>query len=221
MIKVQNGWQSHNISQLEKMTSNKSSGVSEAHQSYDGHFTATVPTDHSVSNLQLSEPGTAAPDDPHFSPMNSATAPELMSEQRWYRKSEHSSRTNKVGAAYESFWRDHKDASRPIEAPLVRPSLAPPADIVARSPRRSDATNRQPPPLHTRNLDTNSILVTPPSKQASKTRTPSQQAKVEKDAVETLLFMSSPGNSDYHPPEACARTPLRNYFAQQADQTDN
>ena len=30
-------------------------------------------------------------------------------------------------------------------------------------------------------------------------RTPSQQAAVEKDAVETLLFMSSPGNSGYHP----------------------
>lgn len=203
MIKVQNGWQSQNISELEKMTSNKGLAVSDAHRSYDRHFATTSPTDRSVSNLQLTEPGTAAPDDPHFSPLNSATTPELMPGRR-YRKYEHSSRTNKVGAAYESFWRDHKDASRPVEAPLVGPSLAPPADIVACSPRRLDATKKKPPPLRTPNLDTDSTLVTPPSKQAFKIRTPSQQAEVEKDAVETLLFMSSPGNSDYHPPGTCA-----------------
>ncbi len=32
---------------------------------------------------------------------------------------------------------------------------------------------------------------------------------MEKDAVETLLFMSSPGNSGYHPPREMPGTPLR------------
>lgn len=135
---------------------------------------------------------------------------------------DHSSPTIKVGAAYESFWRDHEahGPSRPTEAPILGPPLAPPADIVARAPGRSDVTKRQPPPLRTNNLCTNSSPVTPPPKKQSKIRTPSQQAEVEKDAVETLLFMSSPGGSGYHEPGAFARSPLQNQFAHRPDQTD-
>ena len=37
-------------------------------------------------------------------------------------------------------------------------------------------------------------------------RTPSQKAAMEQDAIETLMFMSSPGNSGYHPPPPPSQT---------------
>ena len=225
MIKVQNGWQSRNISELESMTSSQASpasAVSDAQRLYDRHLPIKFPVDASTL-WQLSERAAANRDYTHLSPRNRATTSEHISEHRQHGNFDPSPRPTKVGAAYESFWRDHEasGASRPIDASIVGPSLAPPADIVARAPRRSDATKKQPPPLRTNNLGTNTAPVTPPPKKQSKIRTPSQQAEVEKDAVETLLFMSSPGNSDYHPSGAFARTPLQNHFARQADQTDS
>ncbi|KAF6239453.1 hypothetical protein HO173_002715 [Letharia columbiana] len=225
MVKVQNGWQSHNISELESMTSNQASPVStvsNAHRLYDRHLPAYFPAD-APTSIQLSERAAATPDYAHPSPRDSATTAEHISKHRQHGTFDSTSRPSKVGAAYESFWRDHEasGASRPVEAPTVGPSLAPSANIVVRTPRRSDAKKKQPPPLRTDNLGTNSAPITPPPKGQSKIRTPSQQAEVEKDAVETLLFMSSPGNSGYHPPGAFARTPLRNHFERQADQTDS
>ena len=48
-------------------------------------------------------------------------------------------------------------------------------------------------------------------------RTPSQQAAVEKDAVETLVFMSSPVNLGYHPPTTLSGSPLRSKIAPLVD----
>lgn len=225
MVKVQNGWQSHNISELESITSNQASpvsAVSDAHWPYERHLQLKTAADASTF-MQLSEGAAAAPEYAHLSPRNSATNIERISEHRQHANFDPSSRANKVGAAYESFWRDHEASgvSRPIETLAVGPSLAPPADIIAHAPRRSDATKKQPPPLRTNNLGTTSTPVTPQAKGRSKIRTPSQQAEVEKDAVETLLFMSSPGNSGNYPPGTLARTPLRNHFKRQGDQTDS
>ena len=224
MVKVQNGWQSHNISELESMTSNQDPPVSTAsdpHQLYDRHLRTNFPADTSTF-MQLSKRATAAPDYALLSPRNSADSCERISEHRRPGKFDPNCPI-KIGAAYESFWRDHEASgtSRPVEAPAEGPSLAPPADIVARASRRSDATKKQPPTLRTKNLGTYSAPITPPTKRQSKIRTPSQQAEVEKDAVETLLFMSSPGNSGYPPLGAFSRTPPRNHFANQADQTDS
>ena len=225
MVKVQNGWQSHNISELESITSNQVSpvsAVSDAHRPYERHFQLNSGADASTF-MQLSEGAASAPDFAHLSPRNSAINLERISGNRQHADFNPSSRAIKVGAAYDSFWRDHEASavSQPIEALSVGPSLAPPADIVARAPRRSDVMKRQPPPLRTNNLGTTSTPVTPPSKRQSKTRTPSQQAEVEKDAVETLLFMSSPSNSGNYPPGAFARTPLQNHFKRDGDQTDS
>lgn len=225
MVKVQNGWQSHNISELESITSNQASpvsAVSDAHRPYERHLPLKSAADASKF-MQLSEGVAVAPAYAHLSPRNSAINLERIPEHRQHADFDPSTRAIKVGAAYDSFWRDHEASgvSRPNEALFVGPSLAPPADIVARAPRRSDATKKQPPPLRTNNLGTSSTPVTPPSKRQSKTRTPSQQAEVEKDAVETLLFMSSPGNSGNYPPGAFARSPLRNHFECHDDQTDS
>lgn len=225
MIKVQNGWQSHNISELESMTSTQASpisAVSDAHRLSERHLPTNLPADPSKF-MQQSERTATAPNYPYLSPGNGATTSGHIYDNLQHANFDRNLRPIKVGAAYESFWRDHEASgtSGPIGVPTAGPSLAPPADIFARAPRRSDVTKKQPPPLRTNNLDTNSAPITPPPKRQSKIRTPSQQAEVEKDAVESLLFMSSPGNSGYHPPGAFAQTTLRNPFAYHADQTDS
>ncbi|KZF23511.1 hypothetical protein L228DRAFT_267509 [Xylona heveae TC161] len=112
-----------------------------------------------------------------------------------------------------------------------QPSLAPPVDIVSRQhPRRSNPPLLQTPPkLRTsaRNPDptqasTSSAstptnhpamgLATPPRLRLGhiSLRTPSHNAAMEQDAVETLLFMSSPVHSGYHPSTATSLgSPLR------------
>ena len=207
------------------MTSNKASpasAVSDAHQLYERHPPTNFPVDTSTF-MQLSERAAAARDYALLSRRNRAATSEHISGLQQHGNFDGDSRPTKVGAAYESFWRDHEAtvASGPIEASIAGPSLAPPVNIVARAPRRSDTLRKQPPPLRTNNLGTNSAPLTPPPKSQFKIRTPSQQAEVEKDAVETLLFMSSPGNSDYHPSGAFARTSLQHHFEHQADKTDN
>lgn len=225
MVKVQNGWQSHNISELESITSDQASpvsAVSDAHRPYERHLQLKSAADASEF-MQLSEGAAVAPDYAHLFPRNRAINNlEHISGHRQHADFDPSTRAITVGAAYDSFWRDHEASgvSRPNGAHFSGPSLAPPADIVARAPRRTEAAKKQPPPLRTSNLGTTSTPVTPPSKRQSNTRTPSQQAEVEKDAVETLLFMSSPGNSGNYPPGAFARSPLRNHFERHDDQTD-
>lgn len=206
------------------MTSNQASpvsAVSDGHPLYEGHLLSNFPANTSTF-MRLSERAAAAPDYANLSPRTSAATSEHGSVHPEHRTLDPSSPPNEVGAAYESFWRDHEASgtSEPIEAPIVGPSLAPPADIVARAPWRSDPTKKQPPRLRTNNLSTILAPVTPPPKRQFKLRTPSQQAEVEKDAVESLLFMSSPGNSGHHPPGAFAWTPLRNHSERQADHTD-
>lgn len=225
MVKVQNGWQSHNISELESITSNQTSpvsAVSDVHWPYERRLQFKSAADASTF-MQLSEGAAADPIYARLSPRNSAINVQCISEHRQHAEFDPSSRAIKVGAAYESFWRDHEASgvSRPTETLSVGPSLAPPADIVARAPRRSDATKKQPPPLRTNNLGTALTPVTPHARRQSKIRTPSQQAEVEKDAVETLLFMSSPGNSGKYPPGTLARTSMRNHVERQDGQTDS
>jgi hypothetical protein len=77
-----------------------------------------------------------------------------------------------------------------------RRALAPPANIVSGSRRRptpngaSSGPYASGPYTPSRHLHVST---------ASPKRTPSQNAAMEADAVETLLFMASPGNSGYHP----------------------
>lgn len=78
------------------------------------------------------------------------------------------------------------------------PMLGPAPDISSRRKRRSSASHA-PPPLLSANQrkhysDLGATPRTPATPRAGILRMPSQQA--EKDAVDTLLFMSSPNNSN-------------------------
>ena len=225
MFKVQNGWQSHNINELERMASSQVSpvsAVSDVHRLYERQLPNGVPAGQ-LPYMQLSERAAAAPESARLSPRNPVTTSQHIYEDRKGGSFDPSSRPIILGSTYEPSWRDYEanGTFQPIEASIKGPSLAPSADIVSREPRRSNATKKLPPPLQTNNLGTELAPRTPPPQRRSKIRTPSQQAEVEKDAVETLLFMSSPGVPGYHPRGAIARTPLRNNFAHRADQTNS
>ena len=106
---------------------------------------------------------------------------------------------------YESFWREHASSAISSQPPaqnnpLSGPTLAPPVDILPRI-QHPKTSHKRPAQLQTKILPQPVVNTpsTPQRRPAAGMRTPSQQAAVEKDAVETLLFMSSPGNSSYYP----------------------
>ena len=100
----------------------------------------------------------------------------------------------------------------------ARRGLAPPADITSGT-RRRPASNRPSNGFHMSEPHTptryHSMKAYP-----SQQRTPSQDAAMEADAIETLLFMASPENSSYHPtatlrstaPTSLQTSPLRSRF---------
>ncbi|KAI1607960.1 hypothetical protein EDD37DRAFT_6178 [Exophiala viscosa] len=105
----------------------------------------------------------------------------------------------------------------------ARRALAPPIDILPSSSRRRRAPNGvHGPGVHARHMHI--------SRPTTSQRTPSQNAAMEADAVETLLFMASPSNSGYNPsthssqesslprsvpfPISSQTSPLRNQFSQ-------
>ena len=101
-------------------------------------------------------------------------------------------------------------------AALSAPALAPAADIVSRRNRRSNSTHA-PPMLsktHRKHYSDLGGMPTTPTTcpRAGILRMPSQQA--EKDAVDTLLFMSSPNNSSRlaHTSADAQPSPLRSEF---------
>ena len=227
MVKVQNGWQSRSIDELESMTSQHNSPVSTASTL---RRVNESPRPRSSSNqpnhagfTQSSERSTATPEHyssaPHRRPTTSGHD-YAMSQSRSPAQSPSSANTTRT---YESFWREHSEqgATRPpLPGSSTGPSLAPPADITPRNARRSNVPNAQLPRLQTTNSgtqgkgDTTNFPATPSPQHRPVARTPSQNAAMEKDAVETLMFMSSPNNSSYHPNNSqTQKTPLRNQVA--------
>lgn len=154
MVKVQHGWQTRSLDELESL-------ASASPRSTTSNFAHT--------NLAASD------------------SPRRLIQQRLSRKwSDSSSSESSHSELYNAL--SPRLASVP-ETSQQR-ALAPPADIVAGQRRR---TSPNEPSSMT--LSHDSIRTGRP---AAKHRTPSQNAVLEKDAVETLLFMASPNNSSYH-----------------------
>ena len=91
----------------------------------------------------------------------------------------------------------HSHRQRAGSRPQKR-ALAPPADIIPRARRRPHHAN---PPLN------GYKSVTSVNSIGAKQRTASQSAAMEADAVETLLFMASPGNSSHQPSSSRGMAP--------------
>ncbi len=213
MIKVQNGWQTRSIDELESMTSQQPSPVSpvsDTRRPFDSPRTMLMSAQFDRAGFtQSSERTTATPEIVHPSPQSRTSR----LDYAYPRTNDMSSpQPGLSGRTYESFWREHStsNASKYLHTQKSGegPSLAPPVDIQPRHTRRSDASQTQPPTLQTSNQHSfsstgsapSAMPATPPQRHATKPRTPSQNAAMEQDAVETLLFMSSPGNSGYHLP---------------------
>ncbi|KAI4095723.1 MAG: hypothetical protein LQ344_001440 [Seirophora lacunosa] len=192
MFKVQNGWQSHNLNELEAMALPRTSPISVMAQL---HHAATSPPRNS----------------PPRPPMALPTKSPLFHQPE---------------AAGQVFLQ--KQATGPNQKRSLsnydlhhRPSLEPPVNFLPRNSDQLDPSPAQLPHLDTTNVCRNGTngflspigLSTPPRRPAAATtRTPSQKSDMEKDAVETLMFMSSPVNSGYHPSavRATATSPARN-----------
>ena len=217
MVKVRHGWESQNIRELENLTSNQVSPISAVSEHRPLH---AVPF---TSDISLYSPPIMQQDshDPPALTYGNASPRQAIFDAACRKQEEgqtnHVRPSPQIGAGYESFWREHKGDSAPTAMPN-RPSLAPPVDLLPLDARNSDFASRRPPALSTNDIGnpkSQPLLRTPSPKKSSQMRTASQQAAVEKDVVETLLFMSSPVNSGYYPPSLPSGTPLRSEFMPQ------
>ena len=225
MVKVQNGWQSHSLSELEDLASQQDSSKS------------TIPDRHYLpTSTTIDIPPPSRQDFMQTSPRHHLITrydeqPSLVNKfpsptHASYDRGEvgHAPQSDQVSGSYESFWRDHATSSalrtsQQQNQTIYAPSLAPAPDILPRTARHQNPSDTQPAPLQTANMYPRegqagpTYPSTPSPKRISQIRTPSQQAAVEKDAVESLIFMSSPGNSTYRAPAPILGTPLRSRFA--------
>ncbi|KAI9811894.1 MAG: hypothetical protein M1827_005245 [Pycnora praestabilis] len=244
MVKVQNGWQSHSLDEIEALASIQSSPVSTATSLQSRQQFQHSPStnlwnmrregsglSHSSEQTSISDTFSSPRDATRTLDVTAVAALDTM-----HRNAGPSPSTSQPNRTYESFWRDH--SSHPVSKimhnrtnntiPASGPSLAPPVDIVSRNPRRSNPRPNLPTISTTRDVnlnDTSMVPSTPPPlplKRLPVNRTPSQKNALEKDAVESLLFMSSPGNSNYtpHAGPATAGTPLRAEFGKKVNFAD-
>ncbi|KAJ9608842.1 hypothetical protein H2200_006613 [Cladophialophora chaetospira] len=187
MVKVQNGWQTRSLDEVESLASQSPRSTISGFQHFHDH--------------QVLSPKTA------------------MSRQYQRESSESASSDSTVAL-------EGRGLINMVESPQVpsRRSLAPPVDIVPGSRRRPTPNAGH----HTVNGSHMPSRAFHSARPPPSHRTPSQNAAMEADAVETLLFMASPNNSGYNPPshasqESSLRTahvfssqtsPLRTQFSQ-------
>lgn len=213
MVKVQNGWQGLPIDEVESLASQAASPTSST-STLHGRRRALASPRLALANIH-----------------NVSQSSDQGSQEQPTR-------------TYESFWRQHSSGSqtsqnrhmgyaRTAMSPVAtQPSLAPAADIRSSaamgSAYHSDRLARTPvlESLETRRgvfPVENSAPHTPnrgPTPGESVLRTPVQKSVQEQDAIETLMFMSSPGNpgllNHSFPPSQSqtsqAQSPLRGDF---------
>ncbi|KAK2016027.1 hypothetical protein LZ32DRAFT_525599 [Colletotrichum eremochloae] len=182
MLKVNHGWQSHSIDEVESMASQAASPTS-SHSTLHGR---NEPSASPRANMA------------RYAPTSAATT----------------ASTNPSPATYESFWKEGQRSAYSSTSPPAShqnaPALAPPAPIQPSRPMHNPRRNSNP--RYTPTLLSHSHSASPhtPSQQ-NNNATPNQrlgrtplldpvlfsphQNVREQDAIESLLFMSSPGNS--------------------------
>ncbi len=187
MVKVQNGWQTRSLDEVESLASQSPrSNMSGFQHFHDG----------------------------------SVLSPRAAMSRKYQREPSESESSDSTVAL------EHRGLVNMAESPQVpsHRSLAPPVDIVPGSRRRPtpNAAHHAAKGSHMQSRAMHS------ARPLASLRTPSQNAAMEADAVETLLFMASPNNSGYNLPahasqESLLRTaqvfssqtsPLRTQFSQ-------
>ncbi|KAG0646313.1 hypothetical protein D0Z07_8405 [Hyphodiscus hymeniophilus] len=187
MVKVNNGWQSNSIDEVESLASQAGSPTS---SSSTRRNLITSPRTN-MANLQ----GRQVP----IFPPNSIMQPPAQDFDLY-------SRNDPPSRTYESFWRDHSTsnpAQRSSQTLSNKLSLQPPADIRPTQSRRSHTPKFSKPPTIPGQGSNSSINTSTPRTpngraeymEINSIHTPTQKTIQEQDAMEALLFMSSPGNS--------------------------
>lgn len=201
MFKVQNGWQSHNIAELEAMASQrKTFSVGAPQHLVVAHSTTSSTAHPQQSPKKLQYTQSLSPGSPRLA-YQSQNSIHSLSSSLVNPKAEALSQTRTTnGTSHKTSWQ-HLAAEGP--------TLAPPVDIHPRNNRRLHTTIVQPPRLDTgisfgngtevisSPLDPSTGRSTPQRRPLSAMQTPSQKTAMEQDAVETLMFMSSPGNTGH------------------------
>jgi len=215
MVKVNNGWQSNSIAEVESLASQAGSPTSSTSTLIGRRNPVTSPRT-TIANIQ-----------------GQTSKTEISVAQASSGDFDLYSRTEPQLRTYESFWRDHSTSiptqrSSRVSPPTTKASLAPPADIRPQpTSRRSHTPKFSKPPTISGQGSSSSIPRTPNrgdlQADSKSLQTPSQKTIQEQDAIETLLFMSSPGNSGnmghQFPPRASQaspqQSPLRAEFSVQ------
>ena len=226
MVKVQHGWESRTIDEIENLAFRGGSSIS------------TVPSAH----LPL-KPFPSTGSSPACVPLKN----QAESKPR-QRSLSNLSAQNRTLPSNRSIPMEPSASTYHNSQPSISnaPHLAPAVDIQARNPRRSNHLPLQPPSLNTspvNNLSATGMSPpyhvqqqahpsTPPPRFPITTSTSPHKSTTataeEKDAIETLMFMSSPGNSGYHPPyqsqppsHQYPGTSLRNQYLQPSTENQN
>ncbi|KAH6676409.1 hypothetical protein B0J14DRAFT_476879 [Halenospora varia] len=189
MVKVNNGWQSNSIDEVESLASQAGSPTSSNSTLHGRRNLITSPRT-AIANIQGQASGPSSQQSGDFDLYSTSGQP---------------SRT------YESFWRDHsavpahRYSSHPSQSSPPTKSLAPPADIRPTPTSRRSGTPKfsKPPTIPGQHSNSSLRSSTPRTPNRHDYRdntiiqiqTPTQKTIQEQDAIETLLFMSSPGNS--------------------------
>jgi hypothetical protein len=217
MVKVNHGWQSNSIEEVESLASQKGSPTSSS-STLQGRRNFISSPRATIASLQGQTSNVSTVSQISQTPSGDFDL---------YSRTEPSTRT------YESFWADHSSASVPtnnrqLTSPPMKPGLAPSADIRPTATSRRSGTPKfaKPPQVPGHNSNSSLISVSPRTPHRSEYRdhknlqTPTQKTLQEQDAIETLLFMSSPGNSGnmghtFPPPRTAPspqHSPLRTEF---------
>ncbi len=198
-VKVDHGWEGHSISELERMTSAQASPVSAS--SYTArHTTPSVysPVEYSLNALTPREASTSIPRDYRYPApqdhadvhnagniLNGLTAPGTAAMP-----------ITRPNETYEQFWQSHANHAssstrRNDTQPLNGRSLAPPVDFYP----RNTVSTKQKLPLSTSSRFPDRFPSTPPTRNSTLANS---RTSVEQDALEGLLSMNSPANSQNH-----------------------
>jgi hypothetical protein len=199
MVKVQNGWESHSIEQLEKLPARASAPSTPITQSPYSHRRG-------ISGGRRQSLYSEASDRYIHSP-GTQTSPGMLPP---YASS----------ALPTSPWQQSPVYHTTSNGPSNGPTLAPAAPISSGRYNRRSLSSRAPPnlimsrtPQGAYHGQSTTPTSTTPVRQGI-LRMPSGQA--EKDALETLLFMSSPNNSSnakFSAPGTADPSPLRSEFS--------
>lgn len=191
MVKVQRGWETSTLDQLERGNFSQAS-------------TPLIPsTPVSTNTNRRRESVHSDTSDRFFNSPNKQTSPQSFPRAFEYHQSS-------PGHGFQYY-------PTPASTSTNGPSLAPAAPIAPARPGRRSMSSRVPPNLITNRIPHTTLGQPQPTTPTSNPvrqgilRMPSQQA--EKDALEAMMFMSSPNNSsNLKHAASAASSPLRSEF---------